>query len=247
MSLPAFPDSVPLTAFRLPRNCKRYRYIACAIVCHTATSIYGNLIGDALFLPLLVNLSVVSSQAPFPYFVRVFALRFRTSSLDAVSGQFQDVVEGIVLIGPLFWVLFSNMLFSGVYAAVTLGVSCLVCSLSHLNGRIVLKCFVIFTCFSMSTNNKVLNSGTPEGTTASTSLPEDAWDLLGLGAVDGMNDRELHIKNGQVCLLTGGDYMSAKRRYALENREAHRAQWRQQAEQRLAKARGMDEKASFHI
>lgn len=239
MSLPAFPDSVPLTAFRLPRNSKRYRYSACAIVCHTATSIYGNLICDALFL----TLSVVSSQAPFPYFVRVFALRFRTSSLDAVLGQFQGVVEGIVLIGPLFWVLFSKLLFNGV----TLGLSCLVCSLSHLNGRIVLKCFVIFTCFSMSTNNKVLNSGTPEGTTASTSLPEDAWDLLGLGAVDGMNDRELHIKNGQVCLLTGGDYMSAKRRYALENREAHRAQWRQQAEQRLAKARRMDEKASFHV
>ena len=131
--------------------------------------------------------------------------------------------------------MFSNMLFNGVYAAVILGLSCLVCSLS-LNGRIVLKCLVIFTCFS-STKNKVLNSGTPEGTTASTSLPEDAWDLLGLGAVDAMNDRELHIKNGQVCLLTGGDYMSAKRRYALENREAHRAQWRQQAEQRLAKAR----------
>ena len=85
MSLPAFPDSVPLTAFRLPRNSKRYRYSACAIVCHTATSIYGNLICDALFL----TLSVVSSQAPFPYFVRVFALRFRTSSLDAVLGQFQ--------------------------------------------------------------------------------------------------------------------------------------------------------------
>ena len=37
MSLPAFPDSVPLTAFRLPRNSKRYRYSACAIVlshCH---------------------------------------------------------------------------------------------------------------------------------------------------------------------------------------------------------------------
>lgn len=83
---------------------------------------------------------------------------------------------------------------------------------------------------------EVLNSGIPEGTSASTTLPEDAWDLLGLGAADGMNDRELHIKNGQVCLLTGGDYMSAKRRYALENREAHRAQWRQQAEQRLAKA-----------
>ena len=30
--------------------------------------------------------------------------------------------------------------------------------------------------------------------------------------------------------------MSAKRRFALENREASRAQWRQQAEQRLAKA-----------
>eukprot|EP00438_Fugacium_kawagutii_P026443 Skav202754 [mRNA] locus=scaffold326:16621:23082:+ [translate_table: standard] len=83
---------------------------------------------------------------------------------------------------------------------------------------------------------EVLNSGIPEGTAATTSLPEDAWDLLGLGAADGLNDRDLHIKNGQVCLLTGGDYMSAKRRYALENREAHRAQWRQQAEQRLAKA-----------
>ncbi|CAL1160402.1 unnamed protein product [Cladocopium goreaui] len=93
----------------------------------------------------------------------------------------------------------------------------------------------------------VLNSGIPEGTAATTSLPDDAWDLLGLGVTDGLNDRELHIKNGQVCLLTGGDYMSAKRRYALENREAHRAQWRQQAEQRLAKAesrRGGVEKAA---
>ena len=38
--------------------------------------------------------------------------------------------------------------------------------------------------------------------------------------------------------------MSAKRRYALENREAHRAQWRQQAEQRLAKVGGSK---SFHV
>ena len=90
----------------------------------------------------------------------------------------------------------------------------------------------MFRCLPMS---EVLNSGIPEGTAATTSLPDDAWDLLGLGVTDGLNDRELHIKNGQVCLLTGGDYMSAKRRYALENREAHRAQWRQQAEQRLAK------------
>ena len=44
----------------------------------------------------------------------------------------------------------------------------------------------------------MLNSGIPEGTSASATLPEDAWDLLGLGATDGMNDRELHIKNGQV-------------------------------------------------
>ena len=51
---------------------------------------------------------------------------------------------------------------------------------------------------------KVLNSGIPEGTAATTSLPDDAWDLLGLAAADGLNDRELHIKNGQVCLLTGG-------------------------------------------
>ena len=82
----------------------------------------------------------------------------------------------------------------------------------------------------------MLNSGIPEGTSASTTLPEDAWDLLGLGASDALNDRDLHIKNGQVCLLTGGDYVNAKRRYALENREAHRAQWRQQAEQRMTKA-----------
>ena len=91
---------------------------------------------------------------------------------------------------------------------------------------------VLDRCLPIS---EVLNSGIPEGTAATTSLPDDAWDLLGLGVTDGLNDRELHIKNGQVCLLTGGDYMSAKRRYALENREAHRAQWRQQAEQRLAK------------
>mmetsp|Transcript_119606 Transcript_119606/g.168239 ORF Transcript_119606/g.168239 Transcript_119606/m.168239 type:complete len:271 (-) Transcript_119606:124-936(-) len=82
----------------------------------------------------------------------------------------------------------------------------------------------------------VLNSGTPEGTASTLTLSEDAWDLLGLSASDAMNDRDMHIKNGQVCLLTGGDYMNAKRRYALDNREAQRAQWRQQAEQRLAKA-----------
>ena len=82
----------------------------------------------------------------------------------------------------------------------------------------------------------MLNSGTPEGTASTLTLTEDAWDLLGLGASDAMNDRDMHIKNGQVCLLTGGDYMNAKRRYALDNREAQRAQWRQQAEQRLAKA-----------
>eukprot|EP00440_Ansanella_granifera_P052829 gb/GFBE01057280.1/.p1 GENE.gb/GFBE01057280.1/~~gb/GFBE01057280.1/.p1 ORF type:complete len:272 (+),score=45.31 gb/GFBE01057280.1/:1-816(+) len=93
----------------------------------------------------------------------------------------------------------------------------------------------------------VLSSGIPEGTSASMTMTEDAWDMLGLGASDAMNDRELHIKNGQVCLLTGGDYMVAKRRYAVENRDAHRSQWRQQAEQRLAKAesrRGGVEKAA---
>eukprot|EP00931_Biecheleriopsis_adriatica_P072689 TRINITY_DN47106_c0_g1_i1.p1 TRINITY_DN47106_c0_g1~~TRINITY_DN47106_c0_g1_i1.p1 ORF type:complete len:272 (+),score=65.02 TRINITY_DN47106_c0_g1_i1:65-880(+) len=84
--------------------------------------------------------------------------------------------------------------------------------------------------------DSVLNSGTPEGTSATMPLTEDAWDLLGLGTSDSINDRELHIKNGQVCLLTGGDYMAAKRRHSLGNREAHRAQWRQQAEQRLANA-----------
>ncbi len=30
--------------------------------------------------------------------------------------------------------------------------------------------------------------------------------------------------DAEVCLLTGGDYMAAKRRYALENREVGRGQ-----------------------
>jgi len=82
----------------------------------------------------------------------------------------------------------------------------------------------------------VLNSGTPDGTSAAMSMTEDAWDLLGLGVADGLNDRELHIKNGQVALLTGGDYMVAKKKHATDGRDTHRSSWRQQAEQRMAKA-----------
>lgn len=84
--------------------------------------------------------------------------------------------------------------------------------------------------------DNVLSSGIPEGTSASMAMSEDAWDLLGLGTSDALNDRDLHLKNGQVCLLTGGDYMSAKRNYAMEGRAQSRANWRQQAEQRIARA-----------
>ena len=54
----------------------------------------------------------------------------------------------------------------------------------------------------MMHESEVLQSGIPEGSSASASLPEDAWDLLGLGGDDALNDRELHIKNGQATDLS---------------------------------------------
>merc|ERR1712066_1120499 len=51
----------------------------------------------------------------------------------------------------------------------------------------------------------------------------------------GMNEKELQIKNGQVCLLTGADYFAAKKSYEVEQRESYRQQWQMEAEQRLAR------------
>lgn len=82
----------------------------------------------------------------------------------------------------------------------------------------------------------VLNAGTPEGLVPSVSLAEDAWDLLGLasaGEVSG--DRDAHVKNGQVCLLTASDYSSAKKKFEVDQRSSQRSQWKYDAEQRIAK------------
>jgi hypothetical protein len=78
-------------------------------------------------------------------------------------------------------------------------------------------------------------SGIPEGSSATVSLPEDAWDMLGLGVSDAPNDKDLQIKNGQVCLLTSADYFLSKKSYELESREATRQAWQMEAEARLAK------------
>lgn len=87
----------------------------------------------------------------------------------------------------------------------------------------------------MSVPDSLVSSGIPEGTSATVSLPEDAWDMLGLGVSDAMNEKELQIKNGQVCLLTGADYFAAKKSYEVEQRESYRQQWQMEAEQRLAR------------
>merc|ERR1712032_733338 len=57
----------------------------------------------------------------------------------------------------------------------------------------------------------------------------------GLGVSDAMNEKELQIKNGQVCLLTGADYFAAKKSYEVEQRESYRQQWQMEAEQRIAR------------
>eukprot|EP00933_Yihiella_yeosuensis_P041869 TRINITY_DN36280_c0_g1_i1.p1 TRINITY_DN36280_c0_g1~~TRINITY_DN36280_c0_g1_i1.p1 ORF type:complete len:271 (+),score=63.01 TRINITY_DN36280_c0_g1_i1:67-879(+) len=80
----------------------------------------------------------------------------------------------------------------------------------------------------------VLNAGTPEGTPASMSLAEDAWDLLGLGVTEATSDRDLHVKNGQVCLLTSADYASAKKKHESDQRAGYRQQWQANANSRVS-------------
>eukprot|EP00933_Yihiella_yeosuensis_P060431 TRINITY_DN6319_c0_g1_i1.p1 TRINITY_DN6319_c0_g1~~TRINITY_DN6319_c0_g1_i1.p1 ORF type:complete len:301 (-),score=74.87 TRINITY_DN6319_c0_g1_i1:158-1000(-) len=76
----------------------------------------------------------------------------------------------------------------------------------------------------------VLNAGTPEVTAASvTAMPEDAWDILGLGTSSASDDRGLNIKNGQVCLLTTSDYIAARNQFEKEQRASSRAQFQDQA------------------
>ncbi|CAE8595753.1 unnamed protein product [Polarella glacialis] len=81
----------------------------------------------------------------------------------------------------------------------------------------------------------VLSAGTPEGASSSMSMTEDAWDMLGLGISEAASDRDTHIKNGQVCLLTGSDYFSARKKHDSEKRNSYRSQWQYEAEQRVSK------------
>uniref|UniRef100_A0A7S0FEV2 Polyketide synthase dehydratase domain-containing protein n=1 Tax=Pyrodinium bahamense TaxID=73915 RepID=A0A7S0FEV2_9DINO len=88
---------------------------------------------------------------------------------------------------------------------------------------------------SVSVPDSLLSLGTPEGVSATVSLPEDAWDMLGLGVSDAMNEKQMQVLNGQVALMTGADYFASKKDFESEQREAYRQQWQYEAEQRLAR------------
>mmetsp|Transcript_28884 Transcript_28884/g.73319 ORF Transcript_28884/g.73319 Transcript_28884/m.73319 type:complete len:268 (+) Transcript_28884:59-862(+) len=83
--------------------------------------------------------------------------------------------------------------------------------------------------------DSVVAAGTPEGVPATVALPEDAWDMLGLGSPEGLSERSLSVKNGQVVLLTAGDWFSSQTSMEVEQREAYRQQWQYEAESRLAR------------
>jgi hypothetical protein len=83
--------------------------------------------------------------------------------------------------------------------------------------------------------SSLVAAGTPEGTSSNVTLPDDAWDMLGLAGADGVSEKALQVKNGQVVLLTAGDWFLSQHNYALEQKEATRAQWQYEAEARLAR------------
>jgi len=83
--------------------------------------------------------------------------------------------------------------------------------------------------------DSVIQAGLPEGTAATVTLPEDAWDMLGLGTADGLSEKSLQIKNGQVILLTAGDWFSSRSNMESEQKEAYRQHWQYEAEARLAR------------
>jgi len=88
---------------------------------------------------------------------------------------------------------------------------------------------------AVSVPDSLLSSGTPEGVSATVSLPEDAWDMLGLGVSDAMNEKQMQVLNGQVALMTSAEYVAASKSSELETKEAYKQQWQYEAEQRLAR------------
>jgi hypothetical protein len=59
--------------------------------------------------------------------------------------------------------------------------------------------------------------------------------MLGLGGPDGLSEKSLQVKNGQVVLLTAGDWLASQYTYAVEQKEAQKSQWQFEAEARLAR------------
>jgi len=83
--------------------------------------------------------------------------------------------------------------------------------------------------------DSLLASGIPEGISAAVGLPEDGWDLLGLGVSEGLSEKELQVLNGQVALLTSAEYAAEQDYHRERQREAARQRWQQEAEQRIAR------------
>jgi len=83
--------------------------------------------------------------------------------------------------------------------------------------------------------DSVVSAGIAEGTSAQVALPEDAWDMLGLGGADSLSEKSLQVKNGQVVLLTAGDWFSSEASAEAEQRDSYRQQWQYEAESRLAR------------
>jgi len=59
--------------------------------------------------------------------------------------------------------------------------------------------------------------------------------MLGLSLPDGISEKSLSVKNGQVVLLTAGDWFSSQTSLEVDKRDAYRQQWQYEAEARLAR------------
>jgi len=66
-------------------------------------------------------------------------------------------------------------------------------------------------------------------------LPEDAWDMLGLGVADAISEKTLKVQNGQVVLLMAGDMFASRSGAEADSTVAYQDQWKYEAEQRLAR------------
>lgn len=78
-------------------------------------------------------------------------------------------------------------------------------------------------------------AGVPFGTSSSVNLPEDAWDMAGLGAssTDLLKlKRDWQLKNAQVALLIAADHVATKETSEAHRREAQRHRWQQEAAER---------------